>query len=623
MSIVPPSHLLASPENVRTIFFTNLILLGIQAHSSQAQTQNHPHPHQQQHQLPIIIDSLPTGSNISRPLELNKHVFSRGHQSTKALEFILWFLFTRLDKSQARDRFKGCWPVLDHHDAREFRNVAFKWMEELRKDGCFSIGHNLEAPSSLEPDSVSGTQQQQRAPRGGGLSDPQMLRTRTNSFSSTTSLSFVGSNVRSGLGMFIPTIRRSYLDESIGERLEQLVLVLSTYVLAQVVKQEVQANLRSKRQGITGNKDHITLIGLAGAVPETQQEEEELLNDIDSQIAARTELLNQDLEKQSASRQKCDEEREDLDAKLHRLSQDATKLESDRDAFLKRQSQLAGRSKTSAEEIRQLGDDWSKKMVNQWQPILSFIERRIKNNGTQALVDPNSNRKMSNGSQLDVPLALSHLLEQAGMNHTQNGRPDVDLSSVLKTWKGSLQAVGIKHSSISSTDKGLNTLDSVYEHHKRHLGSVRDSKHKLEKKLREASRRVERLQKEQSILQWPYRRLLTTIPTADATPTTNKPKCQIEAEAVEDAEHLSRHFVASRHDASSSDGPNDIKNRVRQSVRQVEQHFRPLLTDLGSKDQMDILSAPPIPIEKVPAVIHHTHLKPIIRAPQTQVAPPL
>lgn len=326
MSIVPPSYLLASAENVRTIFFTNLVLLGVQAHSSQVQTQNSHHHQQQQQphhqpQLSIIIDSLPTGSNISKPLELNKHVFSRGHQSTKALEFILWFLFTRLDRSQARDRFKGCWPVLDRHDAREFRNVAFKWMEELRKDGCFSVGHNLEDPSAPEADNTfSGTQQ-----RVSGPTDPQLRRTRTNSFSSTTSLSFVGRNVRSGLGMFIPTIRRSYLDESIGERLEQMVLVLSTYVLAQVVKQEVQANLRSKQQDKTGNKDEMALVGLAGAVPETQQEEEELLKSFDSQIAARTVLHNRDLEKQSASRQQCEAQKEDLDVKLYRLSQDAVR----------------------------------------------------------------------------------------------------------------------------------------------------------------------------------------------------------------------------------------------------------------------------------------------------------
>ncbi|KAG0331091.1 hypothetical protein BG000_011223 [Podila horticola] len=460
-------------------------------------------------------------------------------------------------------------------------------MEELRKDGCFSVGHNLEDPSAPEADNTfSGTQQ-----RVSGPTDPQLRRTRTNSFSSTTSLSFVGRNVRSGLGMFIPTIRRSYLDESIGERLEQMVLVLSTYVLAQVVKQEVQANLRSKQQDKTGNKDEMALVGLAGAVPETHQEEEELLKSFDSQIAARTVLHNRDLEKQSASRQQCEAQKEDLDVKLYRLSQDATDLERDRDAFLKRLSQLAGRSKSSAEEIRQLGNGWTKKMVDQWQPILGFVERRIKHNGTQSPVDPNSDRRVSNGSQLDVPLALSYLLEQAGMGRSQSGRSD-----------------------------DLNTLDSVYERHSTDLESIRDSKQKLEKRLREASRRVERLQREQSILRWPYRRLLTTIPCSEVTPTTNKPKRRIEAEAVEDAEHLSRHFDASHHDTSSSDGPKAIKDQVRQSVRQIEPHSQPLLTDLGSKDQMDILSTPPILIKRVTSVVHHTHLKPIIRAPHAQVA---
>lgn len=34
---------------------------------------------------------------------------------------------------------------------------------------------------------------------------------------------------------------------------------------------------------------------------------------------------------------------------------------------------------------------------------------------------------------------------------------------------------------------------------------------------------------------------------------------------------------------------------------------------------MDILSAPPVPIKKVPSIVHHTYLKPIVRAPQTQL----
>lgn len=76
----------------------------------------------------------------------------------------------------------------------------------------------------------------------------------------------------------------------------------------------------------------------------------------------------------------------------------------------------------SAEEIRQLGNDWTRTMVDQWQPILGFIERRIKHNGAQSLVDLSSDRRVSNGhlAQLDVPLALSYLLEQAGMVRFQD-----------------------------------------------------------------------------------------------------------------------------------------------------------------------------------------------------------
>lgn len=97
-------------------------------------------------------------------------------------------------------------------------------------------------------------------------------------------------------------------------------------------------------------------------------------------------------------------------------------MERDRYAFLQRKFQLAGRTNLSAEEIRQLGNDWTRTMVDQWQPILGFVERRIKHNGTQSPVDPSSDRRVSNGNlaQLDIPLALSYLLEQAGMVRFQD-----------------------------------------------------------------------------------------------------------------------------------------------------------------------------------------------------------
>ena len=222
-------------------------------------------------------------SGNTRPLELHRHVLAKGHQSTKALEFILWFLFTRLDKNQTRDRLKECWPVIDRHDAREFRNVAFKWLEELRRDGCFGVGHQL----TRDDDSAT------------------FASNNHNTNSNTGSL-----------GLFLPTIRRSYLDESIGERIEQLVLVLSTYVLSTVIKKDQQM------QG----KDDRTLRKLISHVPESSQDEVALLEIIDSQIVRQSQAFLRDVEKQKAVRMDWSLKSQEMYSRLKTISGELVKM---------------------------------------------------------------------------------------------------------------------------------------------------------------------------------------------------------------------------------------------------------------------------------------------------------
>jgi len=300
------THYLSSPENIRAIFFTNLVLLGVQEYAIQPteegpllhsfsrslstsrlqslQTASGPSRQQPQlnhHQQHIFVATHGFGSTASRPLELHRHVFAKGTQSTKALEFILWFLFTRLDQNQARERFKECWPVMDRHDAREFRNVAFKWLEELRKEGCFGIGHNLN-------------------------------RTENHV-----------------LGLFLPTIRRSYLDESIGERIEQLVLILSTYVLSRTLMSEMNhsRHLKHQQQPLSDplsirDDDNRELFDLVSRVPETVHDEEELSANIDSQIVRRSRLFIQEMERQRDIRQTWSSMSSEMVRKLQSVSKD-------------------------------------------------------------------------------------------------------------------------------------------------------------------------------------------------------------------------------------------------------------------------------------------------------------
>ncbi|KAF8946004.1 hypothetical protein BGZ47_001498 [Haplosporangium gracile] len=305
----------------------------------------------QQHlQQPIIIDSCgydATGN--ARPLELHRYVFAKGHQSTKALEFILWFLFTRLDKGQTQDRFKGCWPVIDRHDAREFRNVAFRWLEELRKDGCFGVGHQL---------------------------------VRDDSSTAFSSINDNTSSNTGSLGLFLPTIRRSYLDESIGERIEQLVLVLSTYVLSKAIKKEQQMQEEGDR----------TLRELISHVPESSQDETSLLEMIDSHIVRRSRSFLRDVEKQKAVRTDWTLKSQEMCSRLNTLSRELTKVESERRIFLIHQSHIADRTGLlSLEELRVLEDRWIEKINDQWRPILSFMERHVgRKNVLQALLDVNT-----------------------------------------------------------------------------------------------------------------------------------------------------------------------------------------------------------------------------------------
>ncbi|RIA84207.1 HAUS augmin-like complex subunit 6 N-terminus-domain-containing protein [Glomus cerebriforme] len=52
------------------------------------------------------------------------------------MELIVWFLFNELDDNLAKDRFFDCWPVITYAHSVKFRNIAYKWLEHLKKEGC-------------------------------------------------------------------------------------------------------------------------------------------------------------------------------------------------------------------------------------------------------------------------------------------------------------------------------------------------------------------------------------------------------------------------------------------------------------------------------------------------------
>ncbi|ORY02982.1 hypothetical protein K493DRAFT_297630 [Basidiobolus meristosporus CBS 931.73] len=101
----------------------------------------------------------------------------------KVTEKVLWFLFDKLDREETRKRFKESWPVEDRKQARDFRNVAFKWLEQLKKDGLICVGY---------------------------------------------------------------PVRRSYLDEGRGERFENILFSLSNHILRTVMEKDAKLRPKSK-----------------------------------------------------------------------------------------------------------------------------------------------------------------------------------------------------------------------------------------------------------------------------------------------------------------------------------------------------------------------------------------
>ncbi|KAJ3023796.1 hypothetical protein HKX48_000930 [Thoreauomyces humboldtii] len=106
LSNVQPHELLSDDGGLdrRSIFWTNLLLLGLEP-------RRHP------------------------GIALHSQVFASHAGAGKAMEVIVHFLLTKVDGQAAKERFATCWPVLDRGHAREFRIVAVKWLDSLKKDG--------------------------------------------------------------------------------------------------------------------------------------------------------------------------------------------------------------------------------------------------------------------------------------------------------------------------------------------------------------------------------------------------------------------------------------------------------------------------------------------------------
>ncbi|KAL1924065.1 uncharacterized protein VTP21DRAFT_7100 [Calcarisporiella thermophila] len=114
-------------------------------------------------------------------LEFNEEMFNSGANTIKSMEIVTWFLLQKLDPRNAEERFISCWPPLDVAQAREYRNIVFKWIEQLKKDGFL--------PANL-------------------------------------------------------IVRRSFFDECRGDRFERILLALSTHVIQVVIARDYKQYIK-------------------------------------------------------------------------------------------------------------------------------------------------------------------------------------------------------------------------------------------------------------------------------------------------------------------------------------------------------------------------------------------
>ncbi|CAZ82828.1 unnamed protein product [Tuber melanosporum] len=62
-------------------------------------------------------------------------VFTSLKNKGKAFEHIVYHLFSSFDPEECAIRLEGCWPIYEPAQSREFRNVVFKWLTDLKRAG--------------------------------------------------------------------------------------------------------------------------------------------------------------------------------------------------------------------------------------------------------------------------------------------------------------------------------------------------------------------------------------------------------------------------------------------------------------------------------------------------------
>ncbi|GAO47378.1 hypothetical protein SAICODRAFT_8923 [Saitoella complicata NRRL Y-17804] len=81
-------------------------------------------------------------------LDIAPETFTSVKNKGKAMEVIVYHLFKELSLGECRKRFDQCWPIYQPIQSKEFRNVAFKWLSDLKQSGA--LGPTIVRRSLLE-----------------------------------------------------------------------------------------------------------------------------------------------------------------------------------------------------------------------------------------------------------------------------------------------------------------------------------------------------------------------------------------------------------------------------------------------------------------------------------------
>ncbi|KAF9970679.1 hypothetical protein BGZ73_006574 [Actinomortierella ambigua] len=575
----------ASMERVRSTFFTNLILLGIDSYGTASiigapDAADQPHLSSNRHpssgsiplqpfQHPQLVDhvtidplsSVTAGSTAGRslgisvaakprPLTVSRDMFVRSNQSTKALEFVLWFLLDKLDPQQCRERCKGCWPIMDRHDAREFRNVVFKWLDELRKEGCFSVGHGGMYPSTLQQQhkqqltgtATSGT-------TGAKVSSSSLLSSAFATSSAPRILTarpinenteLGGSSLAGQNGLWsrlcingmdvMATIRRSYLDESTGERIEQIILVLSTFVLwvhlQRLLEKQSATATTSDAASSTGSKRAVDFIT---ANPTSKAELETMGRQLQQEVQRLSSQYDEEHGRQSNLCQQWNSRALEIATAMEQIHNDMSEMHAQRRMLV--QQHL---SKGASME-RSLGKDQPDHLFQQLETLWSPIIKRAQSS-------------------------------------VQEDQQEYGVETLF----------GFDFSKSSKADTSLEELRSL--------------KRTLDRKRREARTREECHQKEQELSRRPFLRLLASLPSTEIVSAGSFRPLDRGAQTTDDFKLLLDLGSAGGHlegETDSSVRQHRILESIQETIDSRIQHRTParLSQVLDGQSEQDVKSA--------------------------------